>query len=281
MIDRRIFFSSIRRNLFSGRVGKRQVEGLNAILNRWEGGAGTTDTRQLAYILATAYHETARTLQPIKERGGPAYLRQNYDVGGNRPRLARANGNTQPGDGSRFAGRGFVQLTWRNNYRRVGQKIGIDLESAPQLALQLETAATILIRGMCEGWFTGRKLTHYFNATTEDWINARRIVNGIDRARIIGSYAKLFMSALQSMVDMPEGSNKKDNPAPVTPIPPVHPQRRRTRSKSRAARIRPSLQDNQAPRPELPKPTELPKPGRPQSVTLPYPQAPRIDSGGQ
>jgi putative chitinase len=195
MINRKLFFFRIRKSLFAGRIGPRQIEGMNAILNTWFE-LGSKDLRQLAYILATAYHETAWTFQPIKERGGTSYLTNNYDITGSRPRLARANGNVRPGDGARYAGRGFVQLTWRNNYRSVGRKLGLDLESNPQLAMKIDTAAIILIRGMIEGWFTGRKLTQYFNAETTDWINARRTVNGVDKARSIAAQGKLFFAAM-------------------------------------------------------------------------------------
>jgi putative chitinase len=132
MIDREFFFQRIRQTLFEGTIQPKQVKGLIMILDRWDQEHGTTgDRRQLAYILATAFHETATTMQPIKERGGRAYLEANYDVTGEKPAQARANGNTEPGDGARYAGRGFVQLTWKNNYRRVGDLIGVDLVSSP------------------------------------------------------------------------------------------------------------------------------------------------------
>jgi putative chitinase len=195
MIDRKIFFARIRRSLFSGRIGPRQVEGVNAILNTWFE-TGSSDLRQLAYVLATAYHETAWTFQPIKERGGLSYLTNNYDITGNRPKLARANGNIHVGDGARYAGRGFVQLTWRNNYRTVGKKLGLDLEGKPQLALEINIAALILVKGMIDGWFTGRKLGQYFGIDKQDWVNARRIVNGLDKARSIAAQGKLFLAAM-------------------------------------------------------------------------------------
>ena len=196
MINRQAYFNTIRRSLFIGRLGSRQTAGMTAILDRFEAGPEPLDRRQLAYALATAHHETARTFQPIRERGGAEYLRNNYDITGNRPQLARANGNLEPGDGIRYSGRGFVQLTWKNNYRLAGEKLGIDLVTNPDRALDLTVATDILIRGMREGWFTGKTLLDYFNTTDTDWINARRIINGVDMARTIASYARIYFDAL-------------------------------------------------------------------------------------
>jgi putative chitinase len=211
MINRQAFFTDVRRSLFNGRLGSRQAEGINAIVDRWKTGPEALDRRQLAYALATAHHETGRTFQPIRERGGAEYLRRNYDITGNRPQLARANGNLEPGDGIRYAGRGFVQLTWKNNYRFAGDKLGIDLAAQPDRALELTPATEILIRGMQEGWFTGKKLSDYFNASDTDWVNARRIINGVDMARTIASYARAYFAALGSEA------------APLTPaaVPPL------------------------------------------------------------
>jgi putative chitinase len=233
MINRKLFFFRIRKSLFAGRIGSRQIEGMNAILNTWFE-IGSKDLRQLAYILATAYHETAWTFQPIKERGGTSYLTNNYDVTGSRPRLARANGNIRVGDGARYAGRGFVQLTWRNNYRFVGQKLGLDLESNPQLTLRIDTASIILVRGMMEGWFTGRKLTQYFNGETADWMNARRTVNGVDKARSIAAQGKLFLAAMV-LDDMVQSEQMKvvGTPRTTEALPPKP--RRSLKIKSKSA----------------------------------------------
>ncbi|MGL5139617.1 MAG: glycoside hydrolase family 19 protein [Beijerinckiaceae bacterium] len=196
--DGNVFYDSIRDSLFDGRLSSVQVTGLTAMIDRWSREAVVTDMRKLAYVLATAHHETGRAMAPIRELGGEAYLRRMYDVSGERPRLARANGNTTPGDGARFAGRGFVQITWKNNYARVGEKLGIDLVSDPDRALDLGVATEILVRGMVEGWFTGRKLADYFTAGRAEWRNARRIVNGLDQAALIAGYAQTYFRALEA-----------------------------------------------------------------------------------
>jgi putative chitinase len=199
MIDHSAFFDHVRRTLFDGALSAGQRQRLALILDRGQKHLTGPGARpSLAYVLATAYHETGRTMQPIRERGGKAYLTRNYDVRGANPKRARANGNTAPGDGIRYAGRGFVQLTWRSNYRRIGDLLGIDLVESPDKALDPAIAALILVRGMQEGWFTGRKLADYFTDVGAQWVQARRIVNGLDRASLIAGYAQAFDTALQA-----------------------------------------------------------------------------------
>jgi putative chitinase len=200
-IDQSFLLERITLSLFNRSLSRAQANGVRLIVDTWEEISGPArDIRHLAYVLATAFHETAFTMQPIRERGGKAYLTANYDIQGDKPLHARRNGNTEPGDGVRYAGRGFVQLTWKNNYRRVGDLLGIDLIADPDRALEPGTAAIILIRGMGEGWFTGRKLAEFFDATREDWVQARRTVNGVDKAPLIAGYARKFEAALRQVI---------------------------------------------------------------------------------
>jgi putative chitinase len=206
-MNRALFFASVRVRPFGGSLTQGQVDGLNVLLDKAPAGM---DVRQLAYCLATSWHETARTMQPIKEHGGSAYFTRMYDIRGDRPHVARALGNVNPGDGAKFAGRGFVQITGRRNMALAGQLLDIDLIGNPDLALRPEFAAPILYEGMSEGWFTGKKLSDYFNATTDDPVNARRIVNGTDRAQLIAGHHRDFLSALNAAGYAPQ-------PAPVVP----------------------------------------------------------------
>ena len=150
-------------------------------------------TNQRAYLLATAWHETAYTMQPITEYGGKTYFNK-YDTG----RLAKILGNTPQadGDGHLYRGRGYVQLTGRANYIRASKALGVDFLGKPDLALDPTYAAKILVRGCSEGWFTSKKLGDYLTTTRTDYLNARRIVNGTDKASQIASYAKRFELAL-------------------------------------------------------------------------------------
>lgn len=193
----RLFFDSVRTGILGPTLDPQEVSGCEAILGAFAG----EPLSWAAYGLATAYHETAHTMQPIKEMGGPKYLFRMYDPDGARPALAKANGNTQPGDGEKFAGRGFVQITWRGNYRRAGQKLGQPLEANPDLAMRPDIAAAIMVRGMKEGWFTGKSLGHFLPAagaaSREKFVDARRIINGSDKASMIADYALSFQKALQ------------------------------------------------------------------------------------
>lgn len=195
-IDRQAFFDGIRFGPFPGRLTTDQVAGTEAILHEFER-RGMTDHRHLAYMLATAFHETDRSMKPIHEYGTADYFRRKYDIAGNNPRLAKDLGNTQAGDGVKYAGRGYVQLTGRSNYRRMGGLLGLPLEDNPDLAMQPDVASKVMFEGMIGGHFTGKKLSDYFNAKT-DWVLARKIINGVDRAAQIAGYAKQFYADLQT-----------------------------------------------------------------------------------
>lgn len=177
-------------------LDQNEVDGLNAILKAC-GDAGW-GPRFTAYALGTADRETAGTMHPIKEYGGPQYLTRSYDVTGRDPARARKMGNTAVGDGVRYCGRGFVQLTWKSNYAKAGQKLGVDLVGNPDLAMRADIAAQIMVKGMSEGWFTGKKLADYITAEKCDFVNARRVINGTDHAAEIAREAQHYLDALKA-----------------------------------------------------------------------------------
>lgn len=200
-IDRKKFFSAVRNSPFPGKLKQTQVNGLNVILDACEN-AKLTDLRWIAYILATPAIETGMRYEPIIEAGGTAYFTRLYDIQGSNPSRARSMGNTKPGDGAKYRGRGFVQITWQKNYAKyqpiVLKLFNVDILKDPNNAMIPEVAAFIMIDGMSNGVFTGKKLSTYFNKTTTDWRNARRIVNGLDKADQIASIAKEFYADLNS-----------------------------------------------------------------------------------
>jgi hypothetical protein len=195
MTDRKRFFDSVRAGILGPTLDGSEVSGCNAILDAVEG----LPVSWQAYALATAYHETAHTMQPIHEFGGPKYLHRMYDPQGARGVLAKRMGNTQPGDGVKFAGRGYVQLTWRSNYAKAGAKLGHDLVGNPDLAMRPDIAAIIMRQGMVEGWFTGKSFQSFLPhgpANLAQFSAARRIINGTDKAALIAGYAIKFQAAL-------------------------------------------------------------------------------------
>ena len=184
MTDEAKFFSLMRAGLLHA-LTQAQVDGCRALLRASE----ALPLTWRAYLLATAYHETAGRMQPISEYGSPPYFAK-YDAG---TTLGKALGNTIPGDGYRYRGRGYVQLTGRANYAKAGAKIGVDLINYPELALSDDNAARIAIDGMTGGWFTGKAFKDYLPG---DYTRARRVINGNDRAALIAGYARLFEQAL-------------------------------------------------------------------------------------
>jgi len=195
MLDRKLVFDTLRTGLFGGELSQSQVDGINAILDGWDSNGQTDDLRHLAYMLATVYHETGPLsakghMLPVTERGGPDYFKR-YD--------GRADiGNVEPGDGYKFRGRGLVQLTGRANYRKASNALGVDLVYQPDIALEPIIAVQIMFDGMAAGWFTGKKLSDYLNDKVADWTNARRIINGTDKAAMIAGYAREFYAALKA-----------------------------------------------------------------------------------
>lgn len=187
-------FDALRDGILGPELSPSEVDGCNAILTAMDG----LPISFAAYALATAFHETNHTLQPVRELGGVRYLAK-YDTG----QLAIRLGNTPQadGDGQLYCGRGYVQITGRANYQRAQNETGVLLVRHPDLALEPGYAAAIMRRGMEEGWFTGKKLETYLPsenipATREQFAAARRIINGVDRANLIATYALAFQGAL-------------------------------------------------------------------------------------
>jgi predicted chitinase len=107
-------------------------------------------------------------------------------------------GNTTPGDGPRYCGRGYVQLTWKANYKKLGDLVGFPLVGNPDLAMRPDIAAEIMVKGMSQGLFTGKKLGDYITAEKCDFVGARRVINGTDHAKEIAREAEHYLTALQA-----------------------------------------------------------------------------------
>lgn len=157
-----------------------QVQGIKAIQAAWAV-SGLTDSRWLAYMLATAWHETAWTMQAIEEHGKG---------------FGRIYGQIIPETGKSYYGRGLVQLTWADNYKRMSRIIYGDLRLyvEPELLLDQKVSIQVMFTGMTAGSFTGRKLSHYFNKAKDSPVFARKIINGLDKAELIAGYYREFLT---------------------------------------------------------------------------------------
>ncbi len=200
------FYDYLRGNSMLGpKISKDEFEGCDAIVTACV--RAGWPIAWTAYALATAYHETAHTMQPIMEKGGAAYLTRMYDIRGSRPAKAKELGNLSPGDGARYPGRGYVQLTGKGLYAKATAKLAalgikVDLVSNPDDAMRPDVAAAIMVSGMEEGWFTGRDLADDLPrnagiATLAQYVRSRDIINGKDRADLIAGYAINFQTGLQ------------------------------------------------------------------------------------
>jgi putative chitinase len=207
-INRMFFFSQIRTSLFTNKLSQGQVDGMNAILDKWEDAHDGKDDRWLAYALGTAFHETAFTMQPIDEYGSDEYFEYHYGPNGKNPTRAKRMGNTKPGDGVLYHGRGLVQLTWKVNYAAMSKHLSqvtganVDLVAEPHLAKQLDYATEIMFFGMENGTFTGKSFVNYFTVdgkgqpVKDDWVGARAIINRNDHDIDIARYGQKFYAAI-------------------------------------------------------------------------------------
>lgn len=219
------FFTMVRP--LWGRMTDTQVEGVKALLSA---GAGVLPLSWMAYVLATAFHETGKAMVPntenlnystealmakfsrerINEASAKAFGRRpgqsadqeaigNIIYGGRWG--AEHLGNTQIGDGYKFRGRAYPHITGRRNYQKADDALGLggSLMANPDRALELPIAAALTVRGMVEGWFTGKSLRDYIpaKASRNHYTNARRVINGTDCDDTIAGYAVTFDEGLR------------------------------------------------------------------------------------
>lgn len=145
-----------------------------------------------SYCLATVRAECGPTYEPVVEKGPYRYFAK-YEPG---TKLGISLGNLFPGDGFRFRGRGYVQLTGRGNYSKFSTIMDQDLLNNPDEALNPAVAYEIMVRGMIGGEFTGKRLADYMSASHSDFVGARHIINGQDRAKEIATDAVRFSEIL-------------------------------------------------------------------------------------
>ena len=146
------------------------------------------DLKLPAYMMGTVQHETKAAYYPVEEA---------YYVTSEAARLRYLKGqNYWP-----YYGRGLVQLTWDFNYKKYGEILNLNLLGEPELVLEPSISLFILVHGMLTGTYTGKPLEQFINANACNYIQARRVVNGVrkgetlpDKAELIASYAKQWES---------------------------------------------------------------------------------------
>ena len=179
------FFASVRAKL--GSLSQTQVNGFNSLLD--EMGIARWPLAWTAYGLATAWWETAKAMQPVEEA---YYL-------GDKAAAYRKTLRYYP-----WHGRGYPQLTWEKNYRWADEECGLggSLLADPDLAMRPDIAGQIMIKGMEQGAFTGKRLADYLpldgRAGFSAYQAARRIINGTDKAAEIARVAQIFEAALEA-----------------------------------------------------------------------------------
>lgn len=208
--DRERFYDAYKYEFGNHVLRQNHVDGLNKLLRFIERDPDMTNLKITAYLLATIHHETYwpptnERYSPITEGGGTVYFNQ-YD-----PMLAatqdlrnraKRNGNTAEGDGYKYRGRGYVQLTWKANYQKCGDKFGYDLVTNPDLALEPQLSYNIASYGMRTGIFTGRKIGEFINGSVAEYVKARGVINGrADQAREIAEYALKFERILAQSIE--------------------------------------------------------------------------------
>lgn len=237
-ISRKPFFDEFKRLL--GTIRRDQVAPLDALLDFLERDPHVTHIPDAAYLLATAYHETAGTFRPVREYGGRARAERMY---GYLTSLGKRLGNDAPGEGAAYMGAGFVQLTGETNYgraeaemrrqypdvvarfeARTGKRFDLTVgdqegdEADPDNAMDPEIAYCILSAGCRQGWF-GKRMTDYTHKSPPDYKNARRSVNGTDAAEKIAGHARKLEAALRSAVAAGEEMGLKEQEPSLSPIP--------------------------------------------------------------
>lgn len=207
------FFGAVR-PMFGGKLTESQVQGLNILLKATEG----LPLAHRAYLLATAHHETAKTMQPVRET-----LATSDDQAIRRLDAAWSKGQLKSVskpywrrdvDGKAWFGRGYVQITHKDNYARAGKLVGVDLVRDPSAALNPTVAARLLVDGSRAGIFTGKRLADFLDGPRPDYVGARRVINGLDRADQIADLAEGYERALRAAETAPEPVPPTKPPAP-------------------------------------------------------------------
>ncbi len=182
--------------VFDRKLSPDQLEGISLLTDRALRASLEAPESQVAYILATAYWESALTFQPVREglaksdQEARVFVKKLFEDG-----RIKTNYAIPAENGQSFYGRGYVQLTWEKNYRAMGDHLIGDphiFYHNPDMVMQPRLSAIIMVRGMIDGIFTDHKLGDFINRDRIDFVNARQTVNRMDRAEKIAEWAEHF-----------------------------------------------------------------------------------------
>lgn len=205
-MNKELFYSTIRKALFGGKLSQSQVEGIEGLLKAFDQ-VGDRDLDTLAYGLATAYHETGSRMVPVREgfastdagaRKAVANLAKKRGPNSAVAKYAKPAGPF----GHVYYGRGHVQLTWLENYLNSSKDAGVDLVRWPDEMLDPVISARVLFRGIMDGRWNGKgKGLDFYEGEDEvlsdaEAAEARRTVNVKDKALLIAGYHRKFYDAL-------------------------------------------------------------------------------------
>lgn len=197
-IDHTAFFNGYRKAF--GRLKQDTVTGIELLGRHMENDPEIKDLRWAAYMLATVKHECADKWQPITEYGPKSYF-DKYEPG---TKIGKNLGNTVKGDGWKYRGRGYVQITGRPNYDKLSKALNLpqsqNLIDFPDNALVPAVSYGIMSYGMRNGTFTGKKLADFITGDKCDYKNARKIINGLDKWDVIQGYAQKFETILKDCI---------------------------------------------------------------------------------
>ncbi|WP_312377018.1 hypothetical protein [Pseudomonas oryzihabitans] len=210
--DRHIGFSSQTSAKLSSKSLENLSELIDSLNSYYKSENHKANIYEIAYMLATVRHETYHYLSQEffskkPEIGELSYFDKYDPILANTVQLRRRaieNGNSQQGDGYKYRGRGCVHLTWKKNYLKASEKFEVDFVSNPDLAAEFKYSVPIMIWGMTNGIFTGKKLKDYINSERTDFEGARRIINGSDQKDLIAGYARKFLDILEETSRLPK-----------------------------------------------------------------------------
>lgn len=219
-MDKKLFFDVAKPLVFGGRLSQGQVEGCEIIVASCR--KHELPTNDAAYVLATARWETAGTMLPVmetrraNEKTNPsvetAIRRLNSSFAAGKLKWVKTPYWRKDKDGKSWLGRGYPQLTHKVNYEKASKLVGVDLVANPERMLEPEIAAEVMVLGMVNGTFTTKKLRDYIDLVDDDdkvdhkeYVKARAIINGKDKATEIADLAIGFERALRAAgYDVPD-----------------------------------------------------------------------------